>query len=168
MKGDEGIDIGMLKIFLLLYSVDITIFASSAEELQSNLNMLSEYCSRNKLIVNISKTKTMVFRRGDILPSDTNSYYNNIELSVVRKFSYLGIVFSTGRSFSECHKILAGQALKAIFKLNRYLYNFINITPRHRLELFDKLVTPILNCGSGFWGFGQAKQIERIHNYVIL
>ena len=52
----------MLKIFLLLYAVDITIFASSVEELQSNLNMLSEYCSRNKLIVNISKTKTMVFR----------------------------------------------------------------------------------------------------------
>ena len=71
--------------------------------------------------------------------------------------------FSTGGSFSECHKTLAGQALKAIFKLNRYLYHFTNITPRHRLELFDKLVTPILNYGSEVWDFGQAKQIERIH-----
>ena len=54
LKGGEGIDIGMLKLFLLLYAADITIFASSAEELQTNLNMLSEYCSRNKLIVNTS------------------------------------------------------------------------------------------------------------------
>ena len=163
LKGGEGIDIGMLKIFILLYADDITIFASSAEELQTNLNMLSEYCSRNKLIVNTSKTKIMVFRRGGILPRDMKLYYNNIELSIVSTFSYLGIVFSTGGSFSECHKTLAGQALKAIFKLNRYLYNFTNITPRHRLELFDKLVTPILNYGSEVWGFDQAKQIERIH-----
>ena len=56
LKGGEGIDIGMLKISLLLYADDITIFASSAEELQTNLNMLPEYCSRNKLIVNTSKT----------------------------------------------------------------------------------------------------------------
>ena len=42
LKGGEGIDIGMLKIFLSLYADDITIFASSAEELQTNLNMLSE------------------------------------------------------------------------------------------------------------------------------
>ena len=57
LKEGEGIDIGMLKIFLLLYADDITIFASLAEELQTNSNMLSEYCSRNKLTVNTSKTK---------------------------------------------------------------------------------------------------------------
>ena len=68
LKGGEGTDINMLKIFLLLYADGITIFASSAEDLQTNLNMLSEYCSRNKLIVNTSKTKIMVFRRGGILP----------------------------------------------------------------------------------------------------
>ena len=65
---------GMLKIFLLLYADDITIFASSAEDLQTNLNMLSEYCSRNKLIVNTSETKIMFFRRGGILPRDMNFF----------------------------------------------------------------------------------------------
>ena len=87
----------------------------------------------------------MVFRRGGILSRDMKFYYNNVELSIVNHFSYLGIVFSTGGCFSECHKTLAGQALKAIYTLNRYLYNFINITPSHKLELFDKLVAPILN-----------------------
>ena len=72
LKGGEGIYIGRLKIFLLVYADDITIFASSAEELQTNLSMLSEYCSRNKLIVNTSKTKIMIFRRGSILPRDMN------------------------------------------------------------------------------------------------
>ena len=129
----------MLKIFLLLCADDKTIFASSAEELQTHLNMLSEYCSRNELTVNTSNTKIMVFRCGGILPRDMKFYYNNIELSIVSTFSYLGIVFSTGGSFSECHKTLAGQALKAIFKLNRYLYNFTKITPRHELSYLISL-----------------------------
>lgn len=58
---------------------------------------------------------------------------------------------------------MSGQAQKAIFKLNKYLYKFTSITPKHKLELFDKLVTPILNYGSEVWGFCQAKQIERTH-----
>ena len=57
LKGSEGIDLGMLKIFLLLYADDIIIFASSAVELQNNLNILSEYCERYKLVVNTTKTK---------------------------------------------------------------------------------------------------------------
>ena len=67
--------------------------------------------------------------------------------------------------FSDCQKILSGQAQKAIFKLNRYLYTFTNITPKHRLELFDKLISPILTCNycSEVWGFCHASQVERTH-----
>ena len=55
---------------------------------------------------------------------------------------------------------LAGQAQKAIFKLNKYLYKFTYITPRHKLDLFDKLVSPILNYGSEVWGFAKSVTIE--------
>ena len=55
------------------------------------------------------------------------------------------------------------QGLKAVFKLNRYLYNFTNKTPKHRIELLDKLVTQILNYGSEVWKFCQAKPIESTH-----
>ena len=102
LKGSDGIDIGVLKIFLLLYANDIIIFARSAEELQNNLDHLHEYSTRYRLIVNTSKTKVMVFRRGGILPRNMKFYYNNFELAIVKTSSYLGIVFSTGGSFSEC------------------------------------------------------------------
>ena len=55
------------------------------------------------------------------------------------------------------------RASDAIFQLNSYLYHLTNITPKHKLELFDKLVAPILNYGSQVWGFCEAKQIERTH-----
>ena len=68
-----------------------------------------------------------------------------------------------GGSFSKAHSTHAGQAQKAIFKLNKYLYKFTFISPKHKLELFDKLISPILNYSSEVWGFGQAKVIERVH-----
>ncbi len=63
-KGLDGIDIGMIKLFLLLYADDIIIFSESAEGLQNGLNILFDYCQKWKLIVNTDKTKIMIFRKG--------------------------------------------------------------------------------------------------------
>ena len=98
-----------------------------------------------------------------ILRRDQNFYYNGKEINIVNTFSYLGVVFSRSGSFSDCQKTLTGQAQKSIFKLNRYLYMFTNITPKHKLELFDKLISPIPNYYSEVLGFCQASQVERIH-----
>ena len=109
LKGSTGVDIGMLKLFLLLYADDIIILANNAQELQTNLDILAEYCNRNRLVVNTGKTKIMNFRRGDMLPRDMKFKYNDVELAIVNKFSYLGIVFTTGGSFSVCQETLTGQ-----------------------------------------------------------
>ena len=37
------------------------------------------------------------------------------------------------------------------------------LTPAHILDLFDKLITPILNYGSEDWGFHNAKAVETVH-----
>ena len=54
-------------------------------------------------------------------------------------------------------------ALKAIFTLNKYLYSFTPLKPSHKLELFDKLVSPILNYASEVWGFHKATSVEMVH-----
>ena len=45
----------------------------------------------------------------------------------------------------------------------KYLYNFTAVSPSHKLELFDKLVSPILNFGSEVWGFYKSPSIEFVH-----
>ena len=81
----------------------------------------------------------------------------------MNSFKYLGVVFTPGGSFSETQNTLAGQAQKAIFKLNKYLYKFTYILPHHKFELFDKLISPILCYSCDVWGFCQANAIERVH-----
>ena len=80
-----------------------------------------------------------------------------------RSFSYLDVVFSSGGSFNITEATLVGKAQKAIYRLNKYLYNFPSVSVKHRLDLFDKLILPILNYSSEVWGFHKANNIERIH-----
>ena len=162
-SGIEGLDIEMVKVFMLLYADDIVIFGNSANQLQEGLNLLSEYCQKWKLTVNAAKTKVMVFRKGGILPRNLGFYYEGNQIEIVKSFKYLGIIFTAGGSFSETQNTLSGQAQKAIFKLNKYLYKFTFIPPKHKMELFDKLITPIMNYGSEVWGFIQGTSLERVH-----
>ena len=153
----------MLNLCLLLYADDIILLANSAENLQNSLNVLADYCTRWKLTVNTAKTKIMVFRKGGRLPNNLRFQYKDSCIEIVSKFKYLGIVFTSGGSFNETEKTLAGQALKAIFKLNSYLNKFTELSPKHILELFDKLITPILSYSSEVWGFNKGTHIERMH-----
>ena len=163
VKGVAGIDIGSINLNILLYADDIILFGKNPDDLQNALNVLEDYCKKWKLTVNTSKTKIMVFRNGGCLPNDLNFVYNNINIEIVSKFCYLGIVFTSGGSNFEAQKTLAGQAHKAVFTLNKYLYNFSELTPSHKLELFDKLVSPILNFGSEVWAFYKSPSIETVH-----
>ena len=44
IKGMEGIDIGMLKLFILLYADDIVLFGNLALEFQNSIDILEEHC----------------------------------------------------------------------------------------------------------------------------
>ena len=64
-------------------------------------------------------------------------YKENI-LEIVSKSTYLGIVFTTGGYFNTTFEMLAGQALKAIFKLKSNLLKHPGITIQHKFELFNQ------------------------------
>ena len=77
-KGLNGIDLDMLKIFLILYADDMVIFANSPEDLQDSFDMLVEYCKRWRLQVNTSKTKIMIFHKGRLLDNLIFKYPVNL------------------------------------------------------------------------------------------
>ena len=162
----QGIEIDMLKVFLLLYADDMVIFSKDEEGLQRGLDVLYDYCLKWKLKVNINKTKVMVFRSGGTLRRNLSFVYNDHQIEIVRNFTYLGVVFTSGGSFTDTFEMLAGQARKAIVRLNKYLYKFTQITPKHYLDLFDKLIKPILQYGSEVWGFSNAPILERVQLQV--
>ena len=89
----------------------------------------------------------MVFRKGGgTLQRNLKFEYKGENIEIVKKFTYSGVVFTTGGSFMETHETLSSQALKAIFKLS-YVNKFTDFSVSHMLGLFDKLILPILTYG---------------------
>ena len=59
-----GSVIGKKKIFAMKFADDVVLLADEAEDLRSMLTRLEKYVNRNKLTVNINKTKILIFRKG--------------------------------------------------------------------------------------------------------
>ena len=163
LNGFQGVDIGMLKLFLLLYADDIVIFAENENDLQHGLNLLANYCDKWKLQVNVNKTKVIVFKKGGANKKNMKFTYKQTELEIVKKFVYLGVVFTVGGSFNSTYESLYGQAIKAVFKLKSYFVNYPCMNLRHKLDLFDKLIEPILCYGCELWGVNESTKLENVH-----
>ena len=78
------------------------------------------------------------------------------------EFKYLGILFSkSNNSFYETKKHIAEQGTRAMYSLlakSRNMHLPIDLT----IELFMKLVKPILLYGCEIWGFGNIDVLERV------
>jgi len=85
-------------ISYIMFADDLCIIAESADELQTAINSLANYCSQNGLRINASKTKCMAFYRGR--PPTCSFTLENMPLESVNEFTYLGFQFTTQLSFS--------------------------------------------------------------------
>ena len=65
-NGKHGIQLipGQDEIFLLLFADDIVLLSSTPAGLQNQINSLEKASSSLGLVVNLEKTKVMVFRKG--------------------------------------------------------------------------------------------------------
>ena len=90
----------------LAYADDIVILSTSAKGLQKALDITEKYCEKWRLTINHSKTKSMVFSKGNQKIKASFSM-NGIDLENVAEFKYLGItVHKKGCSFNPTLKYL--------------------------------------------------------------
>ena len=120
------------------------------------------YYKKWNLTVNTNKTKVMIFQKRGRISQQYKWYYNGVELEITKAYSYLGIVFTPNGNFIKTQTKLE-QASKAMFSLFKYISKFRNLSVAILLELFDKLILPILCYSCEVWGFNKGKYIERVH-----
>ena len=123
-KGCKGVYINeeVPNLMIILYADDIAECSDTVGRLQFMINVLVEYCRMWSLIVNLCKTKIVVFRRGGKLKRSEKWYFNGKKMDVVSSYKYLGIIFSTKLKWTLAKKTLAAQARKAIGLIFRYHY----------------------------------------------
>ena len=145
---------------MLFYADDTALLAETANDLQTQLDAFYEYCNLWKLKVNADKTKVMVFGNGR-LPQNLSFSYDNLNLEIVKNFNYLGIIFTRTGNFSLTKKHLADKALKAMYEVLK-MGRMYKLSIKCLLDLFDKMIKPILLYGCEVWGFSNNDILEKI------
>ena len=137
------------------------MLAETANDLQTQLDAFYEYCNLWKLKVNADKTKVMVFGNGR-LPQNLSFSYDNLNLEIVKNLNYLGIIFTRTGNFSLTKKHLADKALKAMYEVLK-MGRMYKLSIKCLLDLFDKMIKPILLYGCEVLGFSNNDILEKIH-----
>ena len=117
----------LVEVGILLFADDIVLIADSVFELQKKLDILYEVAVKLGLVVNMDKSKVVVFRKGGHLASHDRWHIGNTILEVVSEYSYLGLIFSTMLNNNVMLSRLATRSKIAFCKISS-LPNRINTT----------------------------------------
>jgi hypothetical protein len=142
-----------------LYADDTVLLADSAEDLQAALNTYASYCDIWKLQLNLNKTKILVFSKG----RQRNYHFvnKNEPTEIVNEYKYLGLLFSRSGSFNKAKQEIAKQATIAMYSLIKKAKDLC-LSIDLQIDLFSKIVKPILLYGCEIWGFGNLDVLERV------
>ena len=90
-------------------------------------------------------------------------FYGDFLIEVVDSFQYLGLKLSSCGKFSCAQQDLARRGLRAMYALRNNVSQLVDPDVNMLLNLFDKMVTPVLSYGCEVLGFYTASAIERVH-----
>jgi len=76
-------------IYLLMFEDDIALIDDTLVGLHRQLNILYDFRQSSKLVVNITKTNIMIFKRGGALARSKQWTFNNCKIEVVNGFTYI-------------------------------------------------------------------------------
>ena len=132
----------------ILYADDLVILSDSPEKLQRAINRLSLYCTKNKITVNVEKTKCMIFYKGYHTP--VSFHYQGQKLEVVNSFTYLGIVFTTRLSSTKHVDHIISKCQAKIGLLHSQL-PLKNIPLSVCIDVFNTYILPVITYALPVW-----------------
>jgi hypothetical protein len=86
------------------------------------------------------------------LPNNLTFTFNEIEIGILSEFNYLGVLFSKSGNLSMAEKAQVEKATKAVFEVLKR-GKIYNLSIQYQLDLFDKIIKPIILYGCKVWGF---------------
>jgi hypothetical protein len=161
-----------LMIKYLLWADDLVLFATTAEDLQRQLEHLEAYCKKWKVRINPSKTRVMVFdniRGKKCVAEDTVFKLDGCDVRVTNDdVIYLGVAFNSKHEnhFKTHVDFVCKKAQRSLFRIYSLCKNVGALPPQLAFHLFDSLVLSVLRYGSEVWytpSTSCGKRIEIVH-----
>jgi hypothetical protein len=93
----DGCLLHQVLISLLLFADDLVLLASTPEGLQRQIDALASFCDLRQLMVNLGKTKVLIFNASKSSLTDLHFYYRGAEIEITTTYTYLGVQFTGPR-----------------------------------------------------------------------
>ena len=106
LRNDEAINI-------LPCADDVVLLAENEDDLQHMLNILSQWCNRNNMIVNCSKSNSVHFRPTAQRKTNFNFICCGENLQIADKYMYLGLLLHENLDFNITARTVAQSASRA-------------------------------------------------------
>jgi len=147
--GDSPPQLADIVVKLLLYADDLALMSETPQGLQKQIDALSEFCVERQLVINVSKTKVVVFEKcRSAAPEFT---YRGTTIERVQSFRYLGLELHSTRGMVIAIDKLTTAGKKALFALRRKCNDFNIIDSEVMCQLFDSLVCLVLSYACEVW-----------------
>jgi hypothetical protein len=127
-------------------------------QINNELDIINDWFKLNKLSLNISKTKAMVFHDPRKKVDTINLKINEIPIDFVEQFNYLGIILDSHLSWRPHVHVIHQKISKTVGILSK-LKNFIPVETL--LTLYNTLILPYLNYGTFLLGDGNVIGLKR-------
>ena len=154
-------------VFLLLFADDIVLISDSVVGLQNQLNTLYDSAKGLGLVVNLDKSKVVVFRGGGFLAEHERWTLGASRLEVTNEYKYLGLVFTSRLSSSIALRDLAQRGRAGVSRVFRILQKLSCVPYKIFFKVFDTQIAPMLLYGAELWGTSDCCIIESVHRYAM-
>ena len=137
---------------MYLYADDTVLLSADncinncTNNMQRDLNIITLWCRKNKLSLNIKKTKCMLFGSRVRLKRTKrlNLYINNTSIDFVHQYKYLGVILDSHLTFNKhlnnIIKITAHK-INLLAKVRQYLTEFASVT------IYKTMILPYFDYG---------------------
>ena len=167
-RGGYGIQLtpDMVELSILLFAGDIVLIDDTVFELQKKLDYY-EVATKLSIIVNIDKSKVLVFRKGGRLAGIEKWHVGGEKLEVVTEYNYMGFIFSTKLNTNVMLKQASSKAKLTFWRITRLSNNSNNMFFTVLCKIFDAQIQPILLYGSELWCIDDMSTIESAHIFTL-
>jgi hypothetical protein len=165
LVGDSPPQLANTVVKVLLYVDDLALMSETPQGLQKQIDALSKFYVERQLVINVSKTKVLVFEK--CRSAALEFTYRGTTIEWVQSFRYLGLELHSTRGMAVAIDKLTAAGKKALFALRRRCIDLSITDLEIMCQLFGSLVRPILSYACEVWtsctGAKGLQQVEQVH-----
>ena len=164
---DLGIPIGTTKLSILVYADDVVILAENEEDLQTMLDVISQWGRKWRIKFNNRKSNVVHYRNKNTEPTISQFYLSNQLIERVKQYKYLGVILHEYVDFNVTAEVLAGAGSRALGSILHKYRKVKGLGYYTYSKLYQSCVCPVLDYASEIWGYKGFDKIDQVQNRAV-